>query len=88
MALIALSLPRARESGRVFVLVGLALVAWALITRPEWTALTADALVSAGFVGGLFVALAWLRSAAATSERRPKPASTWRNSRRGGATWP
>ncbi|HUF55162.1 MAG TPA: hypothetical protein VMM55_01225 [Thermohalobaculum sp.] len=67
LLLIALAMLRVRLTGRVFGLVGLALVAWALVSRDDWAALTASALASAAFVAGLFVALAWLRNAAATS---------------------
>ncbi len=67
LVLIALAIARAPFAGRVFGLVGFALFAWALATRSDWPALTAAALGSAAFVAGLFVALAWLRNAAAAS---------------------
>lgn len=67
LAFVALATPGARLSRQVFVLVGLVLVGWALAAREDWPALIARALGSAGFVAGFFVALAWLRNAAATS---------------------
>ena len=67
LLLIALAMLRTRLTGRVFGLVGLALAAWAAATRQDLAGLTASARASAAFVAGLFVALAWLRNAAATS---------------------
>lgn len=67
LVLIALAMLRVRLTGRVFGVVGLVLVGWALATREDWAELTASALASAAFVAGLFVALGWLRNAAATS---------------------
>lgn len=67
VAFVVLALPSARTSRRIFVAIGLALFVAALASRADWPRLTGRALASAGFVAGLFVALAWLRNAAATS---------------------
>lgn len=52
---------------RAFIIIGLALFALALATRPDWQAMTFQALKTAAFVGAFFVALTWLRNAAASS---------------------
>lgn len=54
----------ARLSRLAFVVVGIALVAWAAATRADWTQATLTALTRGGFIIGLFTALSALRSAA------------------------
>lgn len=67
VAYVMLMLPEVGWSRRVFVLVGLGLAASAWATRPDWLDMVAAGLGSAGFVGTFFVALSWLRNAAAAS---------------------
>lgn len=64
---LALVTPGARWSRQVFVATGAALFAIAILTRPDWPAMTARALASASFVAAFFIAVGWLRNAAGTS---------------------
>ena len=52
---------------KIFIIIGLCLFTLALITRPDWPMMTFQALKAAAFVGAFFVALTWLRNAAASS---------------------
>lgn len=58
----------ARASRLAFVAVGLALVAWAAATRPDWAQAVLTALTRGGFIIALFTALSALRSAAVGSQ--------------------
>ena len=60
--------PQVSKSRWPFLAVSAGLTAWALIGREAPWPLIERALVSAGFIAGFFVALAWLRSAASGSE--------------------
>jgi len=64
---VALVTPVVRWSRQVFVATGVALVAAAALTRPDWPALAARGLASASFVAAFFIAVGWLRNAAGTS---------------------
>jgi hypothetical protein len=64
---LALATPRVGWSRRMFVIAGAALFAIAFVTRPDWSALVARALASAAFVAAFFIAVGWLRNAAASS---------------------
>lgn len=64
---LALATPRVRWSRRMFVITGATLFAIAFITRPDWLALVNRALASAAFVAAFFIAVGWLRNAAASS---------------------
>lgn len=64
---LALVTPRARWSRQIFIATGAALFAVALLTRPDWQAMTGRALASASFVVAFFIAVGWLRNAAGGS---------------------
>ncbi|WP_207099605.1 hypothetical protein [Paracoccus shandongensis] len=65
LALFSLTAPPSRLA---FVAVGLALVAWAAATRPDWVDATLTALTRGAFIIALFTALSALRSAAIGSQ--------------------
>ena len=67
VAFLACNTARVPWSRKAFVLVGLALFATALATRPDWWSLTERGLATGAFVAAFFSALASLRSAAGTS---------------------
>ncbi len=56
-----------RWSRRVFVIVGVALIAMALATRADWLAIIEAGLKTAAFIASFFTALTCLRNAASTS---------------------
>lgn len=64
---VVLATPLVAWSRRIFVIVGLALLAAALLTRPDWMAITEAGLQSAAFIAAFFTASATLRNASATS---------------------
>ena len=64
---VALATPRVGWSRRMFVITGAILFAIAFATRPDWLALVGRALASAAFVAAFFIAVGWLRNAAASS---------------------
>lgn len=65
LALFSLTQPLSRLA---FVVVGVALIAWAAATRPDWAQATLTALTRGGFIIALFTALSALRSAAMGSQ--------------------
>jgi len=67
LVFIVLATPQVGWSRRIFVLVGLALFAGALITRSDWLEIIEAGLESAAFIAAFFTASACLRNAAATS---------------------
>ena len=67
LSFLILSTPKVTWSRKVFLATGLGLFIAALLTRPDWLALTEKAFATAVFVAAFFVALAWLRSAAVSS---------------------
>lgn len=64
---VAVAFPRVGLSSRIFVLIGLALVAWAAVALPDWPASTLTALGRGALVIALFTALTALRGAATRS---------------------
>ena len=58
----------ARLSRLAFVAVGIALIAWAAMTRADWAQATLTALTRGAFIIALFTALSALRSAAIGSQ--------------------
>lgn len=64
---VVLLLPTVPKGRWPFPAVAAGLALWALIGREDGAALVEKGLLSAGFIAGFFVALAWLRSAAAGS---------------------
>jgi hypothetical protein len=64
---LCLATPHVAWSRRVFVGVGLVLLAIAMATRTDWPEITEAALKTAAFIAAFFVALTCLRSASATS---------------------
>lgn len=67
VVILALLFTRVRWSRQIFVVVGLALFAGAVLTRPDWADLTVTALGRAAFIAAFFTALATLRNASETS---------------------
>ena len=68
LVFLALSAPRVTWSRKIFLATGLALFIAAVLTQSDWLALTEKAFATAVFVAAFFVALAWLRSAASSSQ--------------------
>ncbi len=64
---VVLATPLVAWSRRIFVIVGLALLATAALTRPDWLAIAEAGLQSAAFIAAFFTASATLRNASATS---------------------
>jgi len=64
---VVLAAPLVAWSRRIFVIVGLALLATAALTRPDWLAIAEAGLQSAAFIAAFFTASATLRNASATS---------------------
>lgn len=64
---LALAAGRVPKGRWPFIAVSVALAGWALVSRADAGALLAKALLSSAFIAGFFVALAWLRHAAAGS---------------------
>jgi len=64
LVLVAGRIPKGRWP---FLAVSLGLAVWAIVTRDNAQAMIEKALVSAAFISGFFVALAWLRHAAGGS---------------------
>ncbi len=67
LAFLVLATPLVGWSRRIFVLVGLALLGAAVLTRPDWVAITETGLQSAAFIAAFFAASATLRNASVTS---------------------
>lgn len=67
LAFLAIATPLVGWSRRIFVIVGAALFAAAMLTRDEWMAFAEAGLHSAAFIAAFFTASATLRNASATS---------------------
>ena len=59
--------PQVGWSRRIFVVVGLALLAAAIATRADWLAITEAALRTGAFIAAFFIAITFLRSASNSS---------------------
>lgn len=64
---IAISTPHVSWSRRIFILIAVALTAYAYVTTDNWFQITNSALNSSAFIAAFFTALTSLRSASATS---------------------
>lgn len=64
---VGLATPYVAMSRMVFVIVGVAMLAFAVGTRPDWASLSFAALKTAAFIAAFFTALTSLRNASASS---------------------
>ncbi len=69
VATVATFAPRASASRLIFILIGMALVIWAALSRPDWLDATLRAMQRGAMVIALFTALSAIRSAATTSRQ-------------------
>lgn len=68
IATIAVFVLRVRASRAVFVLIGLTLLGWSALTRPDWTTAALTAVDRGAMVIALFTALSAIRTAAMSSQ--------------------